>query len=466
MSGSSRGLTFFLFPSCCSIVTKNSGWDDRIKVEMKVNIRTMMNWGDRKMKTNRWITLLSVALLFALLMTSTSCAKKVSGEDLMKGILSQEVQVPECYSEEYLHAALSFSLLLFQKSLEEKNTLLSPISILSAMGMTGNGALENTRTQMEEVFGMKMEDLNNLLYLYRKSLPDKEKLKIHVANSIWFKEGGAIDVEEDFLQTNANYYDASIYRAPFDESTLKDINLWVKEKTKEMIPEILDEIPEDAVMYLINALAFEGEWKDIYSEDQIQDGIFKNSSGAEETVEMMRNEESLYLENDDTVGFMKPYADGEFVFVALLPKEENQTIGEYVNSLTGEDLYELLSTVESTSVFTMMPKFKTEYKVELSEVFKAMGIKDAFDADLANLRALGTSPIGNLYISRVLHKTFIDVNERGTKAGAVTAVEVVAESAGPMDPKIVHLDRPFAYMIVDRQSNLPLFIGTTESVNP
>ena len=89
-----------------------------------------------------------------------------------------------------------------------------------------------------------MEDLNNLLYLYRKSLPDKEKLKIHVANSIWFKEGGAIDVEEDFLQTNANYYDASIYRAPFDEATLKDINLWVKEKTKEMIPEILDDYSE------------------------------------------------------------------------------------------------------------------------------------------------------------------------------------------------------------------------------
>lgn len=109
----------------------------------------MMNWGEMDMKNNRWITLLSVALLFALLMTSTSCAKKVSGEDLMKGIDSQEVQVPEGYSEEDLQAALSFSLLLFQKSLEEKNTLLSPISILSAMGMTGNGALENTRTQME-----------------------------------------------------------------------------------------------------------------------------------------------------------------------------------------------------------------------------------------------------------------------------------------------------------------------------
>lgn len=418
------------------------------------------------MKNNRWITLMSVALLFALLMTGTSCTKKVSGEDLMEGITGQDIKVPDAYAEQDLQGALSFSLSLFQKSLENKNMLLSPVSILSAMGMTGNGALENTRVEMEEVFGMKMENLNELLYLYRSSLPDKEKLKVHVANSIWFREGGAVDVEEDFLQLNASYYNASIYRAPFDDSTVKDINLWVKEKTKEMIPEILEEIPEDAVMYLINALAFEGEWAKIYSEDQIRDGVFRNMEGAEEEVKMMHSEETLYLEDEHTLGFLKPYADGDFVFAALLPKDESQSIGEYVDSLTGEGLSDLLQNVEETAVTAMMPKFRTEYKVELSGVFQSMGIQDAFNPDLANLRALGTSPIGNLYISRVLHKTFIDVNERGTKAGAVTAVEVKAESAGPLEPKIVNLDRPFAYMILDRESGLPLFIGTTQTVAP
>lgn len=418
------------------------------------------------MKNNRWITLMSVALLFALLMTGTSCTKKVSGEDLMEGITGQDIKVPDAYAEQDLQGALSFSLSLFQKSLENKNMLLSPVSILSAMGMTGNGALENTRVEMEEVFGMKMENLNELLYLYRSSLPDKEKLKVHVANSIWFREGGAVDVEEDFLQLNASYYNASIYRAPFDDSTVRDINLWVKEKTKEMIPEILEEIPEDAVMYLINALAFEGEWAKIYSEDQIRDGVFRNMEGAEEQVKMMHSEETLYLEDEHTLGFLKPYADGDFVFAALLPKDESQSIGEYVDSLTGEGLSDLLQNVEETAVTAMMPKFKTEYKVELSGVFQSMGIRDAFNPDQANLRALGTSPIGNLYISRVLHKTFIDVNERGTKAGAVTAVEVKAESAGPLEPKIVNLDRPFAYMILDRESGLPLFIGTTQTVAP
>lgn len=418
------------------------------------------------MKNNRWITLMSVALLFALLMTGTSCTKKVSGEDLMEGITGQDIQVPDAYVEQDLQTALSFSLSLFQHSLENKNMLLSPVSILSAMGMTGNGAQENTRVEMEEVFGMKMENLNELLYLYRSSLPDKEKLKVHVANSIWFREGGAVDVEEDFLQLNASYYNASIYRAPFDDSTVKDINLWVKEKTKEMIPEILEEIPEDAVMYLINALAFEGEWAKIYSEDQILDGVFRNMEGAEEEVKMMHSEEMLYLEDEHTLGFLKPYADGDFVFAALLPKDESQSIGEYVDSLTGEGLSDLLQNVEETAVTAMMPKFRTEYKVELSGVFQSMGIQDAFNPDLANLRALGTSPIGNLYISRVLHKTFIDVNERGTKAGAVTAVEVRTESAGPLEPKIVNLDRPFAYMILDRESGLPLFIGTTQTVAP
>lgn len=422
--------------------------------------------GGEPMKENKWLTLLSVALLFALLMTGASCARKVSAEDLMKGITGQEVVVPESYEEEDLKKGLAFSLALFKEAMGEKNTLLSPVSILSAMGMTGNGALENTRKQMEDVFGISIEDLNDLLYRYNQTLPDKEKLKVHMANSIWFKSDGSIDVEENFLQKNADYYDASIYRAAFDEGTLKEINLWVKVKTKDMIPEILDEIPPEAVMYLINALAFEGEWQDIYTEDQIVDGIFKNSSGEEEKVKMMRNEEFLYLENQDTIGFMKPYAEGNYVFAALLPKDETQRIEDYMENLTAESLYQLLTKVDSTSISTMIPQFKSEFDVELSEVFKSLGMTDAFDADLANLRALGTSPLGNLHISRVVHKTFIDVNERGTKAGAATVVEVAPESAVPMEPKVVHLDRPFAFMILDKESKLPLFMGTMKSINP
>jgi serpin B len=164
---------------------------------------------------------------------------------------------------------------------------------------------------------------------------------------------------------------------------------------------------------------------------------------------------------------MKPYKGGGYSFAALLPDEE-LGIDEYVKSLTGAGLHSVLSNAERTTVETVaIPKFKFDYDIEMKNVLEAMSMKRAFDMVRADFTKLGTVPPGfNLYISRVLHKTFIEVDELGTKAGAVTAVEVSSNGspAPPEDPKRVILDRPFVFMIVDNAQNLPVFIGVVNSI--
>ena len=416
------------------------------------------------MKKSNLIPTLSLLMIMILILTGTGCSKKVvaDGDDLMKDITPGTVSKIDAYNEEDTLKAMNFSLELFRKNESAKNTLVSPISVLTALSMTANGAKENTRKQMEEVFGLSPDTLNQLLNLYIRKLPDDKKLKVSMTNSIWFRKGGRIEVLPDFLQTNANYYGAKIYRSAFDQSTLTAINDWVDIETDGMIKDILDEIPDEAVMYLINALSFDAEWEKIYAENEISVGEFTSEDGMKQNVDMMYGEETRYLKDTNATGFIKNYAEGSFAFVALLP-DEGTSVSEYLQSLTGESLQKLIKNEENTTVFTMMPKFKSEYSVEMSEILKGMGMVDAFDENQADLSGIGTSPEGNLFISRVIHKTAIEVNEKGTKAGAATVVEIETKSAA-METYFVKLDRPFVYLIIDTESYLPLFIGTTMSV--
>lgn len=413
------------------------------------------------MNKKRLIPILTTLLLGIMVFTFTGCSQKASadGDDLMKDIRPGSAETIDAYIEEDNIAAMDFSLELFKMNLLCQNTLISPVSVLSALGMTANGARENTLAEMEAVFGLPREKINQLMNLYMRNLPDEDKLKVSMANSIWFREGGRIEVNKEFLQTNANYYDAGIYRSPFDESTLKAINDWVEKETDGMIVDILDQIPDEAVMYLINALSFDAEWQNIYNENSIREDIFTADDGTIQRADMMYSEEHLYIEDDGAKGFIKDYAGGKYAFVAMLPPEDLH-LSAYIAGLTGEKLQSLIKNAQTTEVNTMMPKFTTEYSVEMSDILKSMGMVDAFDEYEADLKDLGTAE-GNLYISRVIHKTKIEVNEKGTKAGAATVVEVSEESAAIEDPKTVYLDRPFLYLIVDKESNLPLFMGTT-----
>lgn len=416
-------------------------------------------------KTKISLVIISLLLLCAIAVNMTGCATTVQTVDLMEGITPREVTALNDLSGNNADVT-DFAIRLFKQTNENgENTLISPLSVLCALAMTANGADGETREQMEAVLGMSVEKLNLYLYSYMNSLPQSEKYTLSLANSIWFTEDSRFTANRNFLQTNADYYGADIYEAPFDKQTLKDINNWVKRETDGMIPKVLEDIPQVAVMYLINALAFEAEWMEIYEKNQVHDRTFTKEDGIKQDVELMYSTEGKYLEEEKATGFIKYYKGGKYAFVALLPNE-GVTVAEYIGSLDGASLNALLANAESRTVETAIPKFETEYDTEMSEILQAMGMADAFNVTLADFSNLGESTEENIYINSVIHKTYIQVGEKGTKAGAVTVVEMNDGAAGPPDEvKQVYLDRPFVYMLIDCENNIPFFIGTMMNVN-
>lgn len=399
-----------------------------------------------------WVLLCVIALNLA------SCSQGGKSKNLMDGVKPNEVNRMYELSERNL-ASTDFALRLL-KNLESdgENTLISPLSVLAALAMSANGAKGETLAQMESVLGISKEDLNLYLYSYVNSLPQGEKYKLSIANSIWFRDDERLTVKDSFLQTNADYYSADIYKALFDDKTLKDINNWVNDRTDGMIPDILDKIPPEAVMYLINALAFEADWAMPYTKNDVRDGDFTTESGDVQQMEFMYSNEHYYLEDDKATGFIKSYAEHKYAFVALLPKE-NLTLTDYVNSLDAEKLHNMLCEPQSNLVITSMPKFTVDYETEMAQMLQKMGMTDAFNENNADFTDLGESTEGNIYISRVFHKTFIEVAEQGTRAGAVTVVEK-ENGSSPQEIKHVYLNRPFVYMLIDLENNVPFFIGT------
>lgn len=346
---------------------------------------------------------------------------------------------------------------------KDKNILVSPLSILMALAMTANGAEGETKAQMDAVLG---EQLNTYLRDYRAALPYGDEYKLHLANAIWFKEDEKLQVKESFLRTNAEYFDAAMYKAAFNETTVKDINQWVEYHTDGMIQKILDQITPEAALYLVNALSFDAEWSTIYKENEIRPGEFTKEDGSVQQVELMYSTEERYLEDELATGFLKYYHGDKYAFVALLPKE-GISVDEYVAGLIGEHLETLLANPSVEEVQVRIPKFETEYSAELNDMLMQMGMVDAFDREKADFSAMATvPPEWNLSISKVLHKTFISVDERGTRAGAATVVQMdcTTSSIGWKEPKKVYLNRPFVYMIIDCEMEEPVFIGTMMDV--
>ena len=401
-----------------------------------------------------------LALLVAgtLLCSALMGCTKTYATDFMDGVKAgtlTEVQV----QEETWAGMYDFSVKLLQSTCEEEeNTLVSPMSVLSALAMTANGARGETRSQMENTLGGTVEQLNGAL----TGLSQEEDSPLYLANCIWFGEGGRSSPNRDFLQINADYYRAGVFEAPFDQTTVTDINRWVKEHTHGMVEEILKKIPRDTVMYLINALAFEAEWENPYQKDDVWQQVFTSQTGEVQQVNMMHSEETFYLRDDQAQGFMKYYQGGRYAFVALLPDKGNSVL-DYVESLDGQQLKALLDNPTSVPVVATMPKFESEMEVDLREVLKEMGMDLPFDSAQADFTGLGTSPEGNLYINQVFHKAYLEVEEKGTRGGAATAVEMNTEAA-PEEQMVVTLDRPFVYMVVDTSSMLPVFMGTVLSV--
>ena len=392
---------------------------------------------------------IALLLAIALLLTLPGCGSETG---LLAGVTASE----RGEASDAAELAADFTVELFNAAYEGGDALISPVSVLAALAMAEAGAEGETLAQMEEVFGVDAETMRLALSAYMSSVAGTEA---KTANAIWFRDDGSFTPNEDFLADCASFAGAEVFADEFTTALAGEINGWIKEHTDGMIKDVLDEIDPSAVMNLVNALAFEADWAEQYEEYQVRDGEFNAEDGVK-TVEMMYSDESTYLEGDGFTGFMKPYKGGRYAFAALLP-DETSSLEALLGSLTGETLADALENAQNTPVETATPGFSSEYAAELSETLMGMGMADAFDGETADFSGMGRSALGNIYINRVLHKTFIDVTPQGTRAGAATVVEMNAESA-PMveNAKQVYLDRPFAYMIVDTQYNIPLFFGT------
>lgn len=248
------------------------------------------------------------------------------------------------------------------------------------------------------------------------------------------------------------------------QQTVKDINSWVKFKTGNLIDKIIDKNDPDTVMYLISALYFEAEWQEKYEDGDLKNGYFKLSDGKTVANVFMSSTEYQYIKDDMAQGFIKPYKSQEannsneankFSFVAILPNV-GVDIDSYINSLTGDKFLSLIKNKLAEEVMTSLPKFKSEYSNSLVEPLKAMGLRDCFGGT-ANFSKMVNSTYDNLSISDIKHKTFIQVDKIGTKAGAVALIEM-RDKGGSRNA--VMLDRPFIYAIIDNKTSLPIFIGT------
>ncbi len=404
--------------------------------------------------------ILASAMLIFTVLTAVSCTA-VSAVDLMNDLTPNEV-AGKAVDDTFKSSYYDFAADIFKASArdtENANTLVSPLSIMIALAMTANGARGETLSQLEALLGgsLSIAQINEYLHSYINSLPSEEKMKLAIANSIWFRDTESLDVNEAFLQKNLDYYGASIYKSAFDRKAVSDINSWVKKHTDGLIDKIIDgEISEDTMLYLINAVSFDAEWKSKFDAADTYNGKFTQKNGESASVEFMNGTAEKYIHTEDAVGFIKEYKNGKYSFAAVLPN--NNDIDAYISGLDAGDISGLLSSAESTTVGVKMPKFESEFETELGDTLKSLGAERAFIAT-GELDAMGVYDGGDLYVSRVIHKTVIKVDEKGTKAAAVTAVEVYAESA-VMYGYNVTLDRPFVYMIIDNEAGLPIFVGT------
>lgn len=414
------------------------------------------------MKPSKRIGVPFTCLLLAgvLLLSCISCAYRISAEELSGTYIRQAVEAGDT-DNDFRAAAANFAIALLQQTSQQDGTneLISPLSAMLCLAMLANGAEGETKAQMEAVLGMRTEDLNRALYALTSTFLQEKSCKVTQANSIWFRnQEHRLHVTPEFLQTNADWYGAQIYSAPFDDTTLKDINHWVKEHTDGMIKEMLKEIDCYTVMYLINTLVFDAKWETPYTKSDIKDGTFTAYNGTKQTADMLCSSESVYLATDGASGFAKSYAGGRYSFVALLP-DDGTDLYAFVNALSGDAWRTIWdSRVKDTEVSVRMPEFTCTADRILNDALIAMGMIDLFDGSKADLSALGYSEYGNLFCSEVQQKCYLEVTRNGTKAAAAPKAEIKDNCEKVL--YAVTLNRPFVYAIIDNQTGVPLFLGT------
>lgn len=416
---------------------------------------------------------ISIMMIFLMIFSLAACGETASGATELTGP-SQVEETPFtidaiCPVGEY-DGIFNLGVELFKKAAaaskdEGENVVFSPVSAMSLMASLSQAADGETLKQIEEAIGKDDEFFTLLMDGYCRSLnADKETARVHSANSFWMRdEEGRLAVTDEFLY-KCRYLDTQVFSAPFDKSTVNDINRWCSDHTDGMIDEIIDRISPDAVAYLINALTYENRWLVPYEQEQLRKGIFTDDSGNSQKAEFMYSDENRYFEDELAEGFIKPYKDG-FSFIAIRPRD-GVTTDEYISRMTGEKLRKLINEPQQITVSVGIPEFSNEGFTDLMPVFESMGIKDIFDSVKADLSRMGTSSRGNIFIGAAFQKAFIEVNSDGTRAAAVSIAEAKDGCAMVDIPRTVILDKPFIYIIADdsQLEGLPLFMGTVENI--
>ena len=369
------------------------------------------------------------------------------------------------FSENVPMGITNFGFNLFDaiwKTEQNQNIFISPLSVSIALTMTLNGAAGETEQAMMHTLQLQGIDRDSINSTYQqlqhKLNTNDPKVTLTIANSLWGHQ--AIQFMPNFLKRNEYYYNAEISSLDFsDPNTLNTINQWVSDNTNGKIPKILDRIASNEVLFLINAIYFKGAWQNEFDPSQTKDGKFHLSSGDEKTVPMMSrtgNYEVFSGENFQAINL--PYGEGKVSMYVFLPSQKSD-LNEFLDRINTESWEQWLSDFRVRNVRLQIPKFKIEYGTkELNDALTTLGMGIAFDADHADFSRMAFIERigGNLYITKVSHKTFIEVNEEGTEAAAATSVGVGIKSLPP--PFIV--DRPFFFAIRDNETKTVIFLGT------
>lgn len=359
------------------------------------------------------------------------------------------------------------SLLLSAIQEDPGNIMVSPISVYLAMAMVANGADGNTLKAMVETLapGGSLDELDRQAAHWIDRLSTKEKgTSLELANSIWIQRG--YQVAPPFLQANADHFNASARTLDFaDADAPKEINSWVSEETRGRIGSIIDRTSADMLMILVNASYFKSMWDEPFSVSRTRERTFHSPSEEITTPFMHAWRGMVAIRMDEAEGVMLPYEGMRFWFFALLPNE-GIDVRSWLGSQEPGLLYGALaqaSEKRTMDVDLAIPTFVARYGRNLSEDLGKLGMSIAFQpgtADFSRMSAAGTK---DLYISDVLHKTFIQVDERGTEAAAATAVMMKATAFAPQETMHIVFDRPFFHGIIDMETGLPLFLGILET---
>lgn len=342
---------------------------------------------------------------------------------------------------------------------DDKNILISPVSISLALAMTYNGA--NGYTEDSMAYALRMDHLSsdeiNLTYkeLMEGLKSVDEKVIMEIANSIWYRQD--FDVEQGFLDINQLYYNAEISELDFSSPDAKDIiNNWVSDQTHGKIPSIVDYISPDDVMFLINAIYFNGIWKKEFDPESTYQETFILPGGTTKTVDMMNMKDTIgYMDNDLMQMAELDYGRGNYSMLVMLPKG-NLTPEALAQQINTENWQSWLAALSEKEVTLLLPKFTFDYEKKLNDVLSFMGMGIAFDPWEADFTGI-YSP-GGLFISRVKHKTFIEVDEEGTEAAAATVVAVSFSGYDPLEV-FMTVNKPFLFAIREKTTNAIVFIG-------